>query len=275
MAIITTNDRNYKNIADEIRRLSGQDATYTPAQMPAALQQVWDNGRAYGYENGYGCGYVEGFGYGEESHRQYFWEQYQSDGDRRDYNFAFAGPGWTEQTFWPQHDIVVENGYQTFAYFAFAGSLKERLEMCKVQLRFQGNPTLMNLFSYANQITELGVIDFSAIAPNANNVHIFKDCTALRTIEKLIVPAGQTSWNGWFAGCSALENIRIEGNIVYGGMSFADCPKLTRESMLSIINAMSDRSGASAASLTFGATNLAKLTASEKAVAAGKNWNLD
>lgn len=275
MAIITTNDRHYKEIASTIRRLAGTEATYTPEQMPAGLESIADTNYNNGRMDGYGEGYTYGFENGGANYRSLFWEQYQQGGERTDYSFSFAGPGWTEETFWPHHDMVVRNGYQMFAYCDFAGSLKQRLEDCRVQLRFEGEQVLMNLFSYADRITELGVMDFGAVPTSVNNIYIFSQCTALQTIEKLIVPVGQTDWTGWFSGCSALENIRIQGAIIHGGMNFSDSPKLTRESMLSVLNALADRSGnAGTAKITFGATNLAKLTDADKAIAAQKGWTL-
>ena len=274
MAIITTNDQNYKNIADKIRSASEINASYTPEQMPEGIGKVYDRGYTDGWTVGYGDGHYDGFGVGEENYRQFFWDRYQNYGERTNYNFAFAGPGWTEETLWPQYDITAKNGYQMFAYCGFAGSLKARLNACKVQLKFAEMQTLMNLFSYANQITELGVMDFSAVAPSANNIYIFNQCTALHTIEKLVPPINQPDWTGWFTGCSALENIRIQGTVMFGGMNFADCPKLTRESILSILNALANRTGTTSAKLTLGAVNLAKLTDADKAIATNKNWIL-
>lgn len=274
MAIITTNDQNYQNIAKTIRMYSGEEVTYTPAEMPKGIEKVLDRGYAEGLKNGYGEGHTSGFIDGEQSYRQYFWDQYQAEGARTDYSYAFAGAGWTEETFWPAYNITVQQGYQMFAYCAFSGSLKERLEACKVQLQFSGNQTLMNLFCFADKITELGVIDFSAVT-NTGNTHIFRQCSALKTIEKLILPVGQASWTSWFSGCSALENIQIQGIIVSSGLDLSASPKLTRESMLSVMNALADKTGLSGTwKVTFGATNLEKLTDADKAIATQKGWTL-
>ncbi|MBE6957771.1 MAG: hypothetical protein E7447_01280 [Ruminococcaceae bacterium] len=275
MAIVTTDDKYYKNIAKAIRDLSGENAAYTPEEMPAAMDKVYEKGYAQGYHSGYGEGHTEGMEDGEMVYRQRFWDQYQAEGARTDYNFAFAGPGWNEETFWPQYDIVVEKGYQMFAYSGFSGSLKARLEACNVQMIFGDNQLLMNLFGLAANITELGVIDLSAVTPSSSHTHIFNQCTALKTIEKLIVPAGQPVWTAWFSNCSALENLQIEGIISSTGMDLSGCPKLTRESILSVLNALGNKNGLSGTwKLTLGATNLAKLTESDKAIATGKGWTL-
>jgi hypothetical protein len=41
-----------------------------------------------------------------------------------------------------------------------------------------------------------------------------------------------------------------------------------------MLEALADRTGETAYTLTIGATNLNKLTAEQKAIAIGKNWNL-
>lgn len=275
MAIVTTQSKHYQNIADAIRTHSGQTASYTPSEMPEAIEKVYDAGHAMGYETGYAIGHTDGFDYGEENYRSFFWDKYQQEGERTDYNFAFCGSGWTEDVFWPRHDINVHSGYQTFAYCGFAGSLKQRLEMCKVKLQFQGNVLLMSMFAYAAGITELGHIDFGSVTANGSNTYVFGNCTSLHTIEKLTVPVGQAVWTGWFDNCSALENIRFAGVIVHGGLNFSGSPRLTRDSMLSLFACLADKNGASGTfKITLGDANLAKLTAEDKAIATNKGWTL-
>lgn len=274
MAIIKTDDKNYKNIAKEIRYHTQENETYTPAQMPEGIQKVYQKGYEEGEAVGYAVGHTDGFGYGEESARRQFWDMYQQDGIRTDYKFAFGGPGWSEETFFPKYDITVEQGYQMFAYSGFSGSLKERLAFCKVQLTFYGDQPIINLFSNAERITELGVLDFSKLT-YSGNTHIFNYCTSLHTIEKIVVPAVQGSWLNWFTGCAALENVIFEGIITKTGLDLSDCPKLTRESMLSILNCLTNAVGLSGTwKVTLGATNLAKLSESDKAIATAKGWTL-
>lgn len=44
MAIVTTNDQHYHDIADAIREKNGSDTQYTPAEMPAAIQAISGGG---------------------------------------------------------------------------------------------------------------------------------------------------------------------------------------------------------------------------------------
>lgn len=81
-----------------------------------------------------------------------------------------------------------------------------------------------------------------------NNTHILYGCTAL---EDVVLPQG---WN---------INLLLSNTNV-----------LTHDSMVAMIDALYDYTGGTAHTLTLGATNLARLSASEQAVATAKNWTL-
>jgi hypothetical protein len=77
-----------------------------------------------------------------------------------------------------------------------------------------------------------------------------------------------------FYKCSSLENLTIIGQIKISGLSVQYSP-LSHDSLMSIINALADKTGVSGTfKVTLGATNLAKLTADEIAIAEGKGWTL-
>jgi hypothetical protein len=238
------------------------------------VEQVYAKGYDSGKFDGIAEGYIEGMNIGEDAAKQAFWDAYQLYGSRSDYKLAFSGTGWTNELFYPRYDMHITGGYQMFAYCPFEGSLKKRLENCGVQMTFSGGGSFMNLFGYAEKITELGVIDLSELT-NTSNTHIFNQCKALQTIEKLILPPGQATWGAWFSGCAALESVIFEGVIESSGLDLSGSPKLDRVSMLSILNALPNKTGASGTwKVILGATNLAKLSASDKAIATGKGWTL-
>ena len=136
MAIVKTDDIHYKNIASAIRSHMGNADTYIPGELSNGVAQVWQKGYGEGHMAGVADGHIEGIATGEGMAEQRFWENYQMGGARTDYNFAFAGVGWTNELFRPKHDIHVVNGYQMFAYSPFEGSLKKHLESCGVSMTF-------------------------------------------------------------------------------------------------------------------------------------------
>ena len=56
-------------------------------------------------------------------------------------------------------------------------------------------------------------------------------------------------------------------------LDLSPCPALTHDSLMNVINKAADVTS-SPKTLTLGATNLAKLSDAEKAIATGKGWTL-
>ena len=110
-------------------------------------------------------------------------------------------------------------------------------------------------------------------APSGTNgQYMFYECANLHTIEGLDL-SQLTSYSNTFSYCSALENLTLEGKINYTGLNLLSCSKLTHDSLMSVINALADKSSASGTfKITLGATNLAKLTEEEKAIMDSKGW---
>ena len=80
-----------------------------------------------------------------------------------------------------------------------------------------------------------------------------------------------------FSGCTVLEDIQIPQNwtndlYISSGLGFTNV--LTHDSMVAMIANLYDYTGDTAHSLTLGATNLARLSEEEKAIATAKNWTL-
>lgn len=73
--------------------------------------------------------------------------------------------------------------------------------------------------------------------------------------------------------CTALANITLGDGFNASGLDLHWCP-LTVESMVQILGALADNTGATAKALTLGTTNLEKLTDEQIAIATNKNWTL-
>lgn len=103
---------------------------------------------------------------------------------------------------------------------------------------------------------------------------LFLNATYLRSVYNLNL--GETSevqYQPFY--CSNLTNITFaDGSIINNSTSFSACTKLTVDSILNILNILKDLTGSTSATLTLGATNLAKLTDEQKAIATNKNWVL-
>ena len=141
---------------------------------------------------------------GKKSEYDTFWDVYQENGNKISYRFAFYGSSWNDTTFHPKYPIKMYKGQQQqLAFYYFRG-------------------------------THIDVdIDFRAVGYS----QIFQSASLLKTISKLIV-TDEVTYTSWFAGCTALEDITIEGTIG-NDISFSDCALLTKTSIESIIGALS------------------------------------
>lgn len=103
----------------------------------------------------------------------------------------------------------------------------------------------------------------------------FADCTSLKTLdmENTIFSNGV---NGGYIlklnSCTELENV-IFGKQALGSWDFSYNTKLTRESLLSIIDGLAEHSTATF-TLKIGSSNLSKLTEQDIAVATAKGWTI-
>ena len=199
-------------------------------------------GYEYGEEQGFNDGLTVGFENGEKAQYDEFWDTLQNNGNGANYYYAFAYGRFTDENFKPKYDIV--------------GST--------------ANNALQNAF-YNAPITEINV----SIIPNSYHIGgMFNGATKLKTIHKIVVSEDVTNYGLMFGKCYALENITFEGDIC-GDISLANSEKLTKASILNIIECLKNYGGTTTTkTLTLGTTNLANLTDAEKATATQKGWTL-
>lgn len=170
--------------------------------------------------------------YGIFLERNRFWDSYQAKGNRTDYDSAFR-MNWNDDVFYPKYDITPTNLNNAF-FDAKISNLKGILEEQGVQL----NTSQCPYFTYAfrsSYITQLPEIDASSTTSLTLTFYYMENLTS---IDKLIVTEKLTSYNSTFYGCSNLENLIIEGTIA-GNISLYASKKLSKDSIISIINALS------------------------------------
>ena len=102
--------------------------------------------------------------------------------------------------------------------------------------------------------------------------YTFYQCTNLVNARTIKVASG-VKYNATFGHCPNLEEIRFEGVIGQNGLDFSSSTKLSHDSLMSIINALENKTSGTW-TLTIGTDNLAKLTDAEKAIATQKGWTL-
>lgn len=213
---------------------------------------------------------------GQSAERERFWDINQDYGNRVNYQNGYGGKGFNFDNFYPKYDVrSIDNSMsQCFATWQgemCSGSLKQRFEECGVVLDTSKATSVNQMFYGSYRITEIPTIHLPA---GVVNKQIFYMCYSLVTIEKVVVYEG-TTYTNCFDGCDALENVTFDGVIGQNGLNFSDCPNLSYESIMSVINCLKDYTGTGTThSVTFGKNNLAKLTDEDKAIATEKGWTL-
>lgn len=129
------------------------------------------------------------------------------------------------------------------------------------------------LFAYASKLEEIPDMGIPILL-RADRA--FAYCYALKKIEVFRIHKTST-FSNTFDYCHALEEITIEGVIGQNGLNLSWSTKLSHDSLLNVLNCLEDKSSDTSGTtwkVTLGSANLAKLTASEKAIATKKGWTL-
>lgn len=151
--------------------------------------------------------YDEGFADGKQAEYDAFWDAFQNYGNPKNYGYVFAYDAFTDETYNPKYPInctyaVAMSGQYVFTY--------SKITNTKVPVICGANRAMSSAFANSK----------------------------IETIPKFVVLETNTFGNT-FQKCEALKNITIEG-VVANNISFADSSLLSRESIVSVIDHLSD-----------------------------------
>lgn len=215
----------------------------------------------------YNAGLEAGKSEGGDSWYDTFWDSYQQNGNRQNYQAAFPREGWNDVTFKPKYDMAPTTCYQMFQTCKIT-DLKKALQDAGVKLDTK-NSTSFTQFIQSSDITILPKIDLT----DATNTSSAFATNVIQSIEELVV-SETTPFSKTFDNAPNLTYMIVTGTIGRNGLDLHWSP-LTHESLTSIINALKDFTGTGETrTVTLGSTNLAKLTDTEKAIAEAKGWTL-
>ena len=209
---------------------------------------------------------------GYKSYYHEFWDIYQYNGTRKDYQYAFYGYGWLDGCFKPKYDM-----YTTSAAYMFSccqtTNLTQLLKDSGVILDTSLSKNNIRMFRDATWITHVPTI---SCENSTSNSEMFYKCLSLIEIEKLILKADGTSpFNNTFYNCNALISIAIEGVIGQNGFNVQYSTKLNKASITSIINALSSATSGLTVTLSKTAVNNAFTTDEWNALINTKpNWTI-
>lgn len=258
-----------ENLANYLRSYSNTTHKINAQDFPNVVQWVYDNGCSDGYTIGYDVGEEDGFNFGyalggdegyeagKQAEYDRFWDECQQNGTRTNYRNAFGGVTWNDSNFRPKYDITIYEGYMAFAYAGIA-DLAQTLETAGVTMSEYAITNAQYMFMSSTNLTRVPIIRLSA-GTNYNSIAygMFDGCKNLKTIDKIILektPQQSTFWTSTFNNCSALENILFEG-VIGAKISFSQSTKLSKDSITSIVNALSTTTSGLTVSLSKTAVN--------------------
>lgn len=222
----------------------------------ADLDDVFSNGRLYGY----GDGMTEGIELGKQQAYDEFWDSFQDNGNRANYQGAFYGRGWNNDTFKPKYDIRPTTIHSLFSLSSVSGDFVELCNNLNIEFDTSKCTTLYAAFNSAYYITRVGVIDGRGITTTSGFNYTFQYAQSLHTIDKIIVGENQ-NFNACFYGTKVLKNISFEGTIK-NSIDFSYCP-LTVASVVNVLQHLQGFSAGDAGfqkyTLTFSTTTKALL----------------
>ena len=211
---VVTDSRHYDEIAKQIKEYGklGDDVTFTPEEMHGQIgvEYVYYTGVNDGTEKGIQEGYASGFSQGEEQGRQEqneeFWMLMLNSGNRASYLRSFGGARWTDSTFTPPEDLKM---------------VASNMQAC----------------FHSSQIENINIdIDITGVTTAAYMNGAFYS-GKFKKIKRLIVSEETTFYDTAFYGCTALEEIRFEGTIGTLDFDVHWSTKLSKSSLLSILQA--------------------------------------
>lgn len=173
---------------------------------------------------------------GKKSQYDEFWDNFQVNGTRTNYNHAFYSEFW-RNVFNPKYDIVPTDMTYMFGFFNQKRTklnVAEILKKNNVVLDFSKMTGWPTFVFYAAAISHLPKLDCSGLSGLA---YWFGE-SGIENIEKLIV-SENASFNNTFYKCYYLKHIIMEGCINYD-IDFHYSGSLDKESIESIISILSE-----------------------------------
>lgn len=174
---------------------------------------------------------------GKKAEHDKFWDTLQDNGNRTNYNSAFAAPYWTEELFKPKYDMICTACNRIFENCKVV-DIEQALKNAGVKLDTSQSGYMNGICTYNYTVEVMPELSFEGVSSIDACFHSAKK---LKTIRKMILKSdgSQTINQHIFNHCESLENIVIEG-VLGVTVHFNYSPNLSRASIESIVSSLSD-----------------------------------
>ena len=191
---------------------------------------------------------------GRQAEHDAFWYEFQygSDGKQKTYLvYYFSGQGWNSRNFKPKYDITPVGAATGMFRQSSIANLSQILADCGVTLDTSQATDLSYAFGFAS-FTKLPKIDMSL---STRNEGIFVD-TPVEEITEIVVSAKTTFTTTSFR-CKKLTHMPVSGVIAQSNFNVSACTLLDKDSITSIVNALSTSTSGLTVTLSNAAVNTA------------------
>jgi hypothetical protein len=211
---------------------------------------------------------------GKKAEYDRFWDAFQENGSKTMYASAFAGMGWNAECLKPKYKVVPgAEAVCTRRMFAFCNAFSDSIDFREIEDKFDFSNIIAapEMFTDAkiNHIT-IDLSNVGVLSHTFSSPYTFSGCNYLH-----ITLSDKNTFSNTFANNSSLTDIEIDGVIAANGFDVRWSKRMTKESITSIINALSATTSGLSVTLSAPAVNNA-FSADEWAtlIATKPNWTI-
>lgn len=172
---------------------------------------------------------------GKKAQYDEFWASVESSIKAKGYAYAFVGKAWNADTFKPTFDIAPTGSANSMFYASNIENIKQSLEDCGVELNMSQATNGTNAFN-VTATTALPKIIFGETC--TQHQYVFAYSSNLQSIDEVRFKEGLAVTN-CFQNCDSLKHVIFSGVISVSGLNLQWSKGLDKESIVSIIEALS------------------------------------
>lgn len=208
-----------------------------------------------------------------------FWDEFQNNGNRTNYAYAFAGESFVNLINEIKHPIKIIDTtvnsrccHQMFVWFnREKKEVIDFTEICK-KIDFSGCKSADGLFN--NACVDNITVDFSNLERLSETFRAGDGGGGITSITLTLTEKCTYIGNPFFYQTKLTNLIFTDGSVISKSIAIAQASMLSNESVQSIINALKDLTGETAEKVTFHTDVTLKLTDEQLAQIKNKNWEI-